>query len=69
MNARLEAVPVPPRPQERLLHRVVGLLERGEHPVAVHVQLTAVSFEQFAEVHALENTCRSAGGGSDLMVN
>ena len=41
-----------PRAQERLLQRVLGLLEGPEHPVAVHVQLAPV---------ALERPARSSG--------
>jgi hypothetical protein len=35
--------------QEGLLDQVLGLLERAEHPVAVHVQLTAVAPDQLGE--------------------
>ncbi len=38
----VEPVPMTPRPQECLLYGVVGLVERGQHPVAVDVQLPAV---------------------------
>ena len=34
--------PRAPRAQERLLHRVLGLSNDAEHPVAVHVQLAAI---------------------------
>jgi hypothetical protein len=30
---------------ERLVHEVVGVVERSEHPVAVHVQLAPVTLE------------------------
>ena len=45
----LEAVPPPPRPQHRLLHQVLGLVERAQHPVAVRPQFPAVVFGQFGE--------------------
>ena len=35
--------------QERLLHRVLGLVERGQHPVAVDVQLTPVPLGEGGE--------------------
>lgn len=35
----LEGLSFPPRPQERFLHSVFGVLERAEHPTAVNVQL------------------------------
>ena len=53
-HARTSALPskpiaCPPRPQERLLHGVVGLVERGQHPVAVDVQLAPVSLGEGRE--------------------
>ncbi len=39
----------PPRPQERLLHQVLGVLHRAQQPVAVHLQLTAVPAGQLGE--------------------
>ena len=39
-----------PRPQQRLLDGVLRLLERGEHPVAVDVQLAAMARAQRREV-------------------
>ena len=44
-----ERVERTPRAQVRLLHRVLGLVERGEHPVAVHVQLSPVAFGDAGE--------------------
>ena len=41
-RAAVERVAAAPRAQERLLHRVLGLVERGQHPVAVDVQLAPV---------------------------
>ena len=35
--------------QERLLHRVLGLVERGQHPVAVDVQLSPVPLGEGGE--------------------
>jgi hypothetical protein len=45
----VEAGPAAPCVQERLLDRVFGLVEGGEHPVAVDVQLTPVPFGQSGE--------------------
>ena len=39
----------PPRPQERLLDRVLGLVKRGEHPIAVDVELAPVSLGEGRE--------------------
>ena len=50
------AVAAPPRPQERLLHGVLGLVERGEHPVAVHVQLAPVPFGERGEPGSVAGT-------------
>ena len=48
-GAALEAVAAAPRAQEGLLHEVLGLLERAEHAVAVHVQLAAVALHEGGE--------------------
>lgn len=45
-GAPLEGLSPPPGTQERLLHGVLGVLERPEHPVAVHVQLPPVPLRQ-----------------------
>nr|BFE69445.1 hypothetical protein GCM10020092_027460 [Actinoplanes digitatis] len=45
----LEGLPPPPGAQERLLHGVLGVLERPQHPVAVHVQLPPVPLHQSRE--------------------
>jgi hypothetical protein len=39
-----------PGAQARLLHRVLGLVERGEHPVTVHVQFALVPPGEFLEL-------------------
>ena len=44
-GAAFEAVVRAPRPQERLLHRVLGLERRGEHAIAVGDQLAPVLLE------------------------
>ncbi len=49
LRPAVEAGPAAPGLQERLLHRVLGLVERGQHPVAVDVQLTPVPFGQGGE--------------------
>ena len=38
-----------PRAEERLLDRVLGVLERAEHPVGVHLELGAVPFDERRE--------------------
>jgi hypothetical protein len=50
VRARLEAVVAAPGPQHRLLHRVLGLEGRAEHPVAVAGQLPAVLLESLLEL-------------------
>ena len=45
-RASLEGLAPAPGAQEGLLHGVLGVLERPEHPVAVHVQLAPVSLSQ-----------------------
>ena len=45
----LEAVVRPPRAQVRLLHEVLGVVDRSEHPVAVREQLAPVGVGQLRE--------------------
>ena len=45
----LEAGQPAPGPDERLLERVVGVVHRPEHPVAVRVHRSAVGFDQLVE--------------------
>jgi hypothetical protein len=47
--AALEAAQPAPRPQERLLQRVLRVVDGAEHPVAVGVQLAAVGLDQTRE--------------------
>jgi hypothetical protein len=56
----LEALAFAPRPQERFLYQVFGLLERADHPVAVHLQLPPILLDQLAEGRLV-----SVPGGSD----
>ena len=42
-KAPVEAVAAAPGPKERLLHRILALVERGEHAVAVDVQFAAMT--------------------------
>jgi hypothetical protein len=60
-----------PRTQERLLHQVLGVLEGGEHAVAVELQLVAVAFRERGERVAVRrregvglraHTCLTAAG-------
>jgi len=48
--AVLEARAVSPRAQEGLLHEVLGVLERTQHPVAVHAQLASGAFHEGVEI-------------------
>ena len=49
----LERVPGLPRAQERLLRQVLGVAQRAEHPVAVHLDLPAVPFDERLEVRCV----------------
>src|SRR5207248_1922474 len=40
-----ELLAVAPRPYERVLHRILGVEGRGQHPVAIRGQLSAVGLE------------------------
>jgi hypothetical protein len=44
-RAALEALKAPPGADHRLLHCVLGLERRGEHPIAVSGQLDSVLFQ------------------------
>src|SRR5262249_2538440 len=48
-TALVEAADAAPRARERLLHRVLGVVEGAEHPVAVREQLAAVRRHQLLE--------------------
>ena len=48
-RAAIEAVAGAPGPKERLLHGILGLVERGEHPVAVDVQLAPMALDERRE--------------------
>jgi hypothetical protein len=50
-RARREGEPRPRSPgaRERLLHEVLGVLERPDHAVAVRLELTAVALEERGE--------------------
>ena len=48
-GASLEPSEALPGGQQRLLQGVLGVLERAEHPVAVHLQLSTVGLGQLAE--------------------
>ena len=56
----LERSPGPPRAQERLLHQVLGLVERAEHPVAVHPQLAPVALDELLELGARHSSVTMA---------
>src|SRR6266516_2330986 len=63
LRARLVAVGAFPGAQHRLLERVVGVVERAEHPVAVEVERAAVWFDQERErllVHRRRDATRRA---------
>ena len=48
-GAARRSVAAAPGPQEGLLHEVLGLVERAEHAVAVHVQLAPVALHESGE--------------------
>jgi hypothetical protein len=48
-RALLERVQRAPGREQRVLHGVLGILERAEHPVAVELQLRTVGLDQLAE--------------------
>src|SRR5204863_9831466 len=48
-TALVEAADAAPRAHERLLHRVLGVVQRAEHPVAVRLQLATVRRDQLLE--------------------
>jgi hypothetical protein len=45
----LESLEAPPDRKKRLLHHVLGVLERAEDPVAVHLQLAPVRLGELAK--------------------
>jgi hypothetical protein len=49
-RAPLEAFAVAPRAQVSLLEQVLGVLERAEHAVAVHLELAPVALEERSEL-------------------
>jgi hypothetical protein len=46
-----------PRPQQHLLHRVVGVVYRAEHPVAVRVELGSVWLNEIREIAVRRSIC------------
>src|SRR5438874_665569 len=63
LRARLVALGAFPGAQHRLLERVIGVVERAEHPVAVEVQCSPVWLDQERErllVHRLPDATRPA---------
>ena len=71
----LELGPFAPRPQQRLLHQVLGVLEGSHHPVAVDVQFTPVTLGPRGELgfgrhgmlrRRLAETHRNGGNRSTL---
>jgi hypothetical protein len=51
----------PPRPQECLLHVILGILHRAEHPIAVHLQLAPVHLGQPRESVFIPSAHRCQG--------
>ena len=56
-GAPLEALEALPRRQQRLLEGVLGILETSQHPVAMHVKLTAVGLGQLLERDGVPGPC------------
>ncbi len=61
----LEVREASPSPQVGLLHRVLGIVQRPEHPVAVRHQLAPVLRELLLQVHPTSSTDRAATGRND----
>src|SRR6266536_370243 len=55
-GAFLEPSEASPGGHQRVLRCVLGVLERSEHPVAVHLQLAAVRLDQLPESRSEEHT-------------
>ena len=64
--AALVAIEAPPRPHHRLLHGVVGLERRAEHPVAVGGQRPAVDFESVDDREVAGSAGRRGRGGASV---
>ena len=65
--ARRQPVERRPCPDQRLLDGILGILDRPEHPVAVHLQLGPVTRHSGIEVgtlHSEETTTREAPNGA-----
>src|SRR5437879_6257898 len=58
-GAALETPAIAPRPQQRLLHQVLGLVERAQHPIAVHPQLPPIPLSQPSERRLVPSAYRS----------
>jgi hypothetical protein len=58
----LEAAERPPRPQVRLLHQVLGLVGRAQHPVAVRQQLPSEYAGQLGEIGTGGHHCLTFAG-------
>src|SRR4029450_7496930 len=58
----LEALSLPPGSEERLLDEILGVFDRAEHAVAVHLQLAAVRLDERCE----RSLVAGAGGGDRL---
>jgi len=63
-RAALEATEVLPRAQKRLLHQILRLVERAQHPVAVHPQLPAMTLDEHRERALIARPC----GGHDRIL-
>jgi hypothetical protein len=46
---RLEALAILPRTEERLLHSILGVIERAQHSITVHLELVAIGFRNGRE--------------------
>jgi hypothetical protein len=57
-----EARPVAPRAQEGRLHKILGVLDRAEHPIAVKLQLPVMALNQRGERRLLERRAQLLGG-------
>ena len=68
-RAFLQAVAIPPGTKQRLLHRVLGILQRPEHPVAVDQQLSAMALDGAGElVHPYLHSRPPTSSAATLLV-
>src|SRR5438270_12560975 len=63
-----EPRPCPPGPRERLLHKVLGVLERPDHSIAVRPQLAPVALEQTGDSRLVDVHHQLRPGSRALLI-